>query len=84
MAKKVFINGKSVRMDQLTPQQIELERLLRNEKKLTTEWYARISGAIPWASGERERMAELQDRIAMQIEHFIGKQELKAIGGPYT
>lgn len=45
----------------------ELDWLLQEEKKLTADWYNRMSGQIEWSSGEHEafavRFAELDRRI---------------------
>ena len=57
-----------------------LEGLLSREKRLTAEWYARMSGEKPWMDGERETLDASMARLEIQIDPTSSSaEELNAI-----
>jgi hypothetical protein len=56
-----------------------LSSLLQREKRLTAYWYERMSGAKAWLDGEKEQVMAESEKIAMEINHYIGRQELRSI-----
>ena len=68
--------GKRRGWERMRPHSNELlESLLRQERKITARWYERISGQAPWKDGERELLNQMQDDMALQVDHLIGRQE---------
>jgi len=50
-----------------------LEDLLQQEKKLTTKWYARMSGEVPWMEGEKAGFDMVAERLAARIDSRIAE-----------
>lgn len=65
--KRVYIGGKRYRRSEISPEQQQLEQLLQNEKRLTSEWYLRMSGQVPWAPGERDRYSQDFETLSSSI-----------------
>lgn len=63
MGNRVYIHGKSVKRSQLTPIQVEIEELLTEEKRLTREWYLKMSGEMPWGNTSRAEYASRFESI---------------------
>ena len=53
---------------------------LKEEQKITQIWYSKISGQLSWEPGEREELNRKAQQVAMEIDHIIGWDELKAMG----
>lgn len=58
----------------------DFEAMLLQEKKLTAQYYQRISGEVPWGNGERHLLEDAQDVVAEEIDHSIGRRELRTMG----
>lgn len=68
MGNKVYIHGKSVRKSQLTARQREIEELLKEEKRLTHEWYQRMSRETPWGNRTRAEYQSFFDQISEAVK----------------
>lgn len=64
---RVYLHGKSVRRSELTPTQVEIEVLLAEEKKLTREWYLRMSGEVLWGNTRREEYSSRFEAIEREV-----------------
>ena len=53
----------------------DFNQFTKDEAKLTKDWYARMSGIIPWKPGERESYLGIFGRIENQIRGSSGNAE---------
>jgi hypothetical protein len=69
MGKRVYIAGKSVRVSELSPNQIEKERVLRLEKMLMAQFYREMSTTGLWSRDKEDYMAKF-DQMSAQIKEI--------------
>lgn len=55
-----------------TPQEMELGRLLNNEKALTEKWYQRMSGEMKWLPGEKQEFGKMFSSLEERIHQLQG------------
>lgn len=51
-----------------------LESALKQERLLTANWYARMSGQIAWKPGEREKLYAEMDAKSVEVNDLIKQQ----------
>lgn len=61
------------KLKNLTPDELELDRLLTEDKLLTRYWYDRMSGRLNWVAGEKELTYRRFDEISEQIRRLLTK-----------
>jgi hypothetical protein len=58
----------------IKPEDQELNRVLAEEKNLTSSFYARMSGQVQWSPGERTRFEDKFSDLAIVIKNLQGQK----------